>query len=296
MSAGYGPRKGCRQVADAFLKVFPGGRAPSRLAPVPKLILRSRDDISGPGITTIPQSLGTRAEIDLYASAHCYVSGSKGEGWGFMPMQAIAQGCPTILGDAHGHSAFAHYGIAIDTHPYDATRATFWGDGGEWWEPDFDQMCEAMWSVYNEYDSYADAARYGSIAVCSEFSWEESAKSLILELSDELFKDAPQTRTWKGAPPKLFHIRVNKSVTYTVNGVDYHFEPGRDYYESADLKRAILAAGHLDLTTFDPHDIGLEDDVIPADIRARNAICPTCRQPYNRDDSLKDLIGALDGQ
>lgn len=294
LSAGYGPRKGCRQVADAFLRVFPNGEPPSRLAPVPRLVLRSRDDIAGPGITTIPQPLGTKSEISLYANAHCYVSGSKGEGWGFMPMQAIAQGCPTILGDAHGHHAFAHYGIPIDTHPVSAKGATFWGDGGEWWEPDFDQMCEAMWYVYNNYAECVDTARYASLAVCSEFSWEESASKLILELSDELFKDGPSERVWKGAPPRLFHIRVNKAVTYTVNGVDHAFVPGVDYWESADLKRAILAAGHLDLATFDPNDIGREDDVVPAEIRARNSICPTCRQPYNRDDSLKDLIGALE--
>lgn len=151
LSAGYGPRKGCRQVADAFLKVFPRGEAPSKLAPVPRLILRSRDDIVGPGITAIPQTLGRQQEIDLYASAHCFVSGSKGEGWGFMPFQAIGQGCPTILGMGHGHSAFAHYGIPIGTNPFRCDKATFWGDGGEWWEPDFDQMCEAMWDVYNNY-------------------------------------------------------------------------------------------------------------------------------------------------
>jgi glycosyltransferase involved in cell wall biosynthesis len=293
--AGYGPRKGCKQVAAAFLKVFPGGRPPSPLAPIPRLILRSRDDIYGPGITMIPQNLGTKAEIDLYANAHCYVSGSKGEGWGLMPLQAIAQGMPTILGDAHGHHAFAHYGIPLDVHDYDATGATFWGDGGQWWEPDFDQMCEAMWEVYCNYDAYAAAAITNSFKVTEEFTWARSAEALVLELADHLYEAPPVAKVWKGAPPKLFHIRVNKECAYTINGVTHAFSPGHDYYESADLKRAIIASGHLDMSTFDPHDIGVEDSVDLSDLRARNSICPTCKQPYNRDDTLRELIGAVDG-
>ena len=275
-------------MADAFLKVFPKGQAPNKLDPIPRLILRSRDDIVGPGITTIPQAVGRQAEVDLYANAHCYVSGSLGEGWGFMPFQAIAQGCPTILGDAHGHHEFAHYGIPIETHPFRCEKATFWGDGGYWWEPDFDQMCEAMWDAYNNYDEYVDAARYGSLAVHAEFSWEESAKALILALGDELFKDGPTEKVWKGATPRLFRIRVNKSCTYTINGVAYHFEPGQDYYEAADLKRAILAAGHLDLSTFTEEDLGMEDDVDIVELRGRNSLCPTCHQRYNQDDSSQN--------
>lgn len=292
-SAGYGPRKGCDMVAAAFRKVFPRGEAPTRLGPVPRLILRSRDDIVGPGITTIPHNVSRAGEIDLYATAHCYVSGSKGEGWGFMPMQAIAQGCPTILGADHGHLAFAHYSIPIDTHPFRCERATFWGDGGYWWEPDFDQMCEAMWDVYNDYESYLAPAAANAQALTTEFTWEASATGVILELADQWGQAAPRGRVWKGATPRLFHIRVNKAVTYTVNGVDHAFLPGHDYYEAADLKRAVMAAGHLDMETFDPNDLGMEDNVVPAELRARNSICPTCRNPFNRDETLRELVGGL---
>ena len=293
LTAGYGTRKNSAQVAKAFLTVFPDGKPPTPLEPIPRLIIRSRDDISGPGITSIRQDLSGSQEIALYADSHCYVSGSMGEGWGMMPLQAIAQGLPTILGNAHGHAAFAHYGIPLDVHPYDAKGATFWGDGGEWWQPDFDQMCEAMWDVYQDYNKHEEIAAARSFRAVAEFPWSRTAEELIFNLS-EMFEDPPTQRVWKEAPPKLFHIRVNKTCTYNVNGIAYHFEPGVDYHESADLKRAIIAAGHLDWSTFDPHDLGLEDSANVAELRARNSICSTCHQPYNRDDTLKELIGALD--
>jgi glycosyltransferase involved in cell wall biosynthesis len=293
LTAGFGPRKGSAQVAKAFLTVFPDGKPPTPLDPIPRLQIRSRDGITGPGITSINQSLSGAQEIELYANAHCFVSGSKGEGWGLMPLQAIAQGLPTILGNAHGHAAFAQYGIGLDTHPYDAKGATFWGDGGEWWEPDFDQMCEAMWQVYSNYALYEQEAMVNAYHAIAEFPWSRTAEELIFNLP-EMFEEPPTQRVWREAPPKLFHIRVNKAVTYNVNGVAYHFNPGVDYYEAADLKRAIIAAGHLEWATFDPNDLGLEDDANVAELRARNSICDQCHMPFNRDDTLRDLIGALD--
>ena len=292
LTAGYGTRKGCRQVADAFYAVFPEGKPPSPLMPIPKLIVRSRDDITGPGVTRISQDLSNREEIELYASAHCFVSGSKGEGWGLMPLQAMAQGLPTILGKDHGHAAYAHHGIPLKTHPVSAKGATFWGDGGEWWEPDFKQMCDAMWAVYTNYAEYEDRASKASDLVRGEFTWQHTAESLIFNLP-EIFEPAPTERVWRGAPPRLFHLRVNQVCTFTVNGVDNFFEPGKDYYEAADVKRAVIAAGKLDWATFDPNDLGLEDNADVAVFRAANSICPTCKMPFNRDDTLADLVKGL---
>ena len=290
LTAGYGPRKGVKQVVEAFLTVFPGGEPLWPGGPIPRLTVRSRDDVSGPGVTCIAQDLSLAAEVELYANAHCYVSGSKGEGFGFMPLQAIIQGCPTILGDAHGHAAYAHYGFGIGTHPLECKRATFWGDGGEWWEPNFDELCDSMRMVYCEYPAAEEFAYNSAHAAAKEFTWEHTAEELVFNLSDELFKPAPTERVWVGAPPKLFHIRVNKDCAYTVNGVVHAFEPGKDYWEAPDLKRAILTAGHLDMSTFDPNDLGVEDNADLDMLRARNSVCSTCHQPFNRDDTLAELF------
>lgn len=293
-SAGYGPRKGCRQVADAFLRVFPGGKPPTPMEPIPRLILKSRDDISGPGITMIGQQLSAASEVDLYANVHCYVSGSKGEGWGLMPFQAMGQGCPTILGDAHGHHQFAQYAsFRLDTHPVDASKGTFWGDGGEWWEPDFDQMCEAMWEMYQNYDQYAKEAAVSADTLGRVYTWDHAAEALLWGLNGELFEDPPTAATWRAATPHLFPFRVNKDCSYSINGQMHAFTPGVEYWEAADLLRAVMASGHLDWSTFDPDSLGREDDVDLARLRALNSICPTCHNPYNRDDTLRDLVGAL---
>ena len=292
LTAGFGPRKGATQVLKAFQTVFPGGKPLRKGGAIPQLTIRSREEFHAPNVRVIAVDLSAAAELDLYANSHCYVSGSKGEGFGFMPLQAICQGLPTILGNAHGHAAYAHYGIPIGTHPLTCKSATFWGDGGEWWEPNFAEMCDAMESVYLDYAYYENRSYDAAHAAAAEFTWEKTAEQILVNLDDQIYLPGPIDRTWHKAPPKLFHIRVNKPCDYVVNGVMHHFVPETDYYEAADLKRSIIAAGHLDLATFDPNDLGVEDNADIDMLRARNAICPTCHMPYNRDTSLLELMGA----
>jgi hypothetical protein len=289
LTAGFGPRKGTDQVIKAFQKAFPRGLAPERGGPIPRLIVKSRDDVWGTGVTRISEMLSPKAELALYADAHCFVSGSKGEGWGFMPFQAIAQGCPTILGAAHGHEEFAGLGIPIETHPFRCETATFWGDGGHWWEPDFDQMVEAMRDVYANYPRYARDAEKASPILHKTYTWENTATQLLAGLDDVIDLEPPPFKVWRGAPPRLFHIRVNKFCAFAINGVHTAFYPGKDYWEPADIRRAILASGHMDLSVFDPSDLGMEDGDIAEEARAHNERCPTCHQRYNIDPDLAEL-------
>lgn len=288
LTAGFGIRKNCVQVVDAFKKVFPDGK-PIGTGPIPRLICRSADDVFGEGVFRVSSPLSEEEEISLYSQAHCYVSGSLGEGWGMMPNQAIAQGCPTILGDAHGHAEFAHYGIPIKTKPYDAKEATFWGDGGQWWKPDFDEMCEAMRYVYSEWEDAKWWAAQASKMCLDQFNWDRTAEKVLFELP-EVFNDPPTQRTWKPATPRMYLVRVNKFCTYTVNGQQFQFQPGQDYYESGDLKRSMLLGGNFDMSAFDPHEEGLDADKVE-DLQARNGRCALCHQRFGSDSTLQEAMG-----
>ncbi len=85
-----------------------------------------------PRTEVIQAIVPTEEMVAIYADAHCYVGPSRGEGWGMQPLQAMAQGMPTILSDAHGHSEFSHLGIPI---PCGLSKAGMflYGDAGTWW-------------------------------------------------------------------------------------------------------------------------------------------------------------------
>ena len=154
--AGQGPRKGIDVAIRAFNAVF-GSFEPTASDPIPKLIVKSRHHMKGIGGYGIQEVAGTMSaadEIELYAQAHCFLGLARGEGWGLMPFQAMAQGCPTILHDAHGHHEFAY--LASETVGTSLTKAEpfIFGDADMWWEPNFGETCDAMWELYSNYEDY----------------------------------------------------------------------------------------------------------------------------------------------
>lgn len=280
LTSGGGPRKNTAMVASAFQRVF-GDHIRGRVrGPVPRLVIQAADAGSGNGILPVRSRLTPQAVVDLYASAHCYVTASRGEGWGLMPNQSIAQGCPTILPDSSGMSAFAHYGIGIPTITKPAGNHTFWGDGGEWWEPDFDALCQAMWAVYSDYDRYLAPTKSNSASCLGEFNWQLTAERLLYNLP-EAWEAGPAARAWCSCKQRLFRVLVTGPIQYTINGVVHAYKPGVEYWETADLKMRLGESGKLDAACIDPLELGRE--VTQAWIEAAaTPTCPTCGQVMPR--------------
>jgi len=305
LTGGAGPRKGCNEVIQAFNTVFAAWK-PS-WGPEPHLTVRASNIfepdtlVTTPGVrcdlridkpapvgrvTQLRRTLTQEAEIELYARSHCFVSGSKGEGWGFMPHQAIAQGMPTILGRAHGHAAFAHYGLPIDTHLQKPTIHTHWGAAGEEWAPDFDQMCESILDVYRNWDRSAMVARAQAEAIALEFSWDRTAQILLDNLPElerpMLEGDLP----WHSMPQRLYETRVVRHSTWTVNGRHSTFDPGITYWIPWADKLLLAERGDLTQDCVSPREVGIDARMKPADLVER---CPHCEQRYGSDTSLLRL-------
>jgi glycosyltransferase involved in cell wall biosynthesis len=103
---------------------------------------------------------------------HCLVYPSHGEGFGLIPLQAIATGMPTILTDWSALDEFSEYGIKLD-YKIGPTGPGFYYGLGEWAEPSFDDLCIKMESVYNMYGGYAEDAYNNALSVRSDerFDW-----------------------------------------------------------------------------------------------------------------------------
>jgi glycosyltransferase involved in cell wall biosynthesis len=280
LCAGHGPRKGLDVAIAAFKKVF-GDRDRS---PRPVLMVKSprpTDGAVGHGIVNVTGWLTDAEEVDLYAQAHCFLAPSRGEGFGLMPLQALAQGLPTILTAAHGHAAFAHLGYPVAATE---TRAlpSLYGDTGQWWEPDLDQLCENMAYVYDNYETAAKEAEQVSFRVHRDFSWDRCATA-TLDAIGRHHLDAPYTGDgrWQTMSVRRYPVQVSRFWACQVGGVDYQFHPGRTYWETAELKRILYQTGVLDPACVDPDgDHGLTDDQAArlGDYTAAHAYCHACGQ------------------
>lgn len=299
LCGGSGQRKGTDLAAEAFAKAFPAGSWPKD-GPVPTLVLKSPKGVD-PNVeyTDLPMDqvrlvngwLTSDEEVDLYASAHCYVQPSRGEGFGLQPLQAIAQGCPTILTAAHGHDTFAHLGWGLSSTMVPAGDFIY-GESGDWWEPSVDEIVDHMRSIFEDYDGAEERAHNASELALNTFTWAKTADRFIDALPDLTEPFTGDPGVWHEPVSKQYRVRVLRPRTVNVAGTIFQFEPGRDYWVPADVKRVMFNAEWLDPECLADEDHGL----LPVQVAeveeysARNSHCRECGQPLNSRPTRSDEI------
>lgn len=285
---GSGPRKGTDVAHRAFFAAFPDARTDG---PIPRLVMKNPKsepfDLANGRVEMIGGKISAEAERALYASAHCYLQPSRGEGFGLQPLQAIAQGLPTILTDAHGHEAFAYLGYGLDSKLEVADYFSF-GDAGEWWEPDFDQLVDTMRYVYDNYDECEVRARDAAGVVAREFTWANSADQ-FLEALGELNPFTP-TDEWVTPTPLKYVARTTRTMNVDIAGRFYTFKAGQDYRVTADVKRVLGDGGHLDPACTVDVELTPEEHVADGMLEDPPHYCPHCGQRDNSGKTFADDI------
>lgn len=275
---GSGPRKGTDLAHKAFRKVF---KSWPKDMPVPKLIMKNTrgEDYYGERIEIIGGRISAEDEVALYETAHCYLQPSRGEGFGLQPLQALAQGIPTILTAAHGHDAFAHLGYGIPATLGQSGYFIF-GDAGDWWEPDFDELCELMEYVYLNYGEAKSKAKQSADEINRQFTWRNTAYRFIDAIGQERLIPYSGNHQWYVPESRLYTLITNRDWHCEIAGTNFYFVKGKEYHESADVKRILFEAGLLDSNCLTGDDIGLAPEQaarIPA-YTAAQEFCPLCHQ------------------
>lgn len=244
--SGSGPRKGADLARRAFHAVF-GNFAGD--GPIPRLVIKDPrgHERPGPSIDVISGYLHPDEEVQLYADAHCFLAPSRGEGWGMQPLQAIAQGIPTILTDAHGHRSFSRFGLPISSS-FAKSDYFLFGDAGDWWEPDFDALCDRMKWVYEHYDFESYQAKVNAHVVARRFTWENSADQIVKSIGGytRLSEDTRHEGVWRDVECQKFELITTRDWRADIAGVTHVFKKGATYMVSADVKRVLFEGGALD--------------------------------------------------
>lgn len=204
--------------------------------------------LAHPGVRIIER---TNDMPGLFAKAHCFVAASRGEGFGLMPLQAMAQGCPAILTGGHGHGEFAHHGYEIATSMVPSTFTGI-GNPGMWWEPDFDELRAMIEAVADAPDAAGEDALARAADIGAEFAWDPERLMTLTGAGGTAVKGG-----WIPDREALVHpVRVTEYVRADIGPHQVNLRPGVDYLHAWDVKRTLHESGVLDPAVWDP--AGLE--------------------------------------
>ena len=251
ISAGRGAR---RKGIDVSIKVFKRFRKiiKDEGFPAPRLILKAKCNLSNPDpdIIVFDEQMSDQEEADFYAKAHVYLGLSRGEGWGMIPHQTIAQGMPKILTDAHGHAEFAKYGIGIN-HGWCSAENEIVGRTGDWWEPDEDQALLALLDVFHNYKTHLATAKESAEKI-KEFTWDRTAQEIIASLPKKPAKF--KVGELVHAPQSRLTLKVIHPIDCNIGDRMYSFKPGKEYQVTSDVKRVLYDANYVDPSCIDPFE------------------------------------------
>lgn len=137
---------------------------------------------SGVNIKIIDRYMTVKEMQDLYSQADCFVFPSRGEGFGLPPLEAMATGLPVILADNTGMSEFCNekYNYPIKKHT--KTKAMRfpkrWGDVGNWYDPDYNEIRERMKYVYEHQEEAREKGKAAAKWVAKNFTVANTAESM----------------------------------------------------------------------------------------------------------------------
>lgn len=125
-------------------------------------------------VNLITEVLDIEDLINLYHNHHILVYPSYGEGFGFIPIQAMATGMPVIM-----NTSWASYKRFVVTEPVeDKLIESPWPDvhPGEMLEPDFESLKRSMVDTVENIGKRSGAAFGLSPYIHAQYSWEKVTK------------------------------------------------------------------------------------------------------------------------
>jgi glycosyltransferase involved in cell wall biosynthesis len=186
----------------------------------------------GPNVYLHRNWMDLKEQRTWFSQADCFIAASRGEGFGLMPLQAIAMGIPTIVSDSTGQSQFKH--LATGVIPCGKSMAV---TIGQWDEPNLEALMELMLHHYNHPEETKAQAKLNAPKT-KEFSWDNATAQLIAALPQgSLLK----TKTWEKAEVTV-SITLKRNLKCDIGKESFVFTKGVTYEVSENVHQVLFDA------------------------------------------------------
>ena len=173
--------------------------------------------------------------VKFFNDADCFIAATRGEGFGLMPLQAMAMGIPTIINASSGQAEFAD--IASIVIPHKKSPSIY---GGLWDESDPDDLADAMRTLFSSHANYKASAKL-RVRKTKVWSWDNAARQLADKLPVGNLLKEPVWDTAKVSLP----MRVKRKVTGSINGKEFTYLPGQEYVVPENVYQVVFDSGNV---------------------------------------------------
>lgn len=214
MCAGYmQPRKGARETVEAYCRAFAGRRDVALVIKNVKefwgkdergTLLQVMSEYDAPPVGILQTVLSEYQMAALLRGADCFVNAHHREGFGLMPLQAMACGTPTIVTDYHGPQQYATkdncYLLPVtEMQPAQDTREE---KRVEWAMYDVDALAEIMQEAAVRDKRRASIIKQG-LATAQKWTWQQGAAAIIDAVEETTGYLRRRPRKWHAANVKV---------------------------------------------------------------------------------------------
>lgn len=204
-----------------------------------KLAPHARDN---PPLNTMPEVVFHREwmsmdeQVAFFNQADLWVAPARGEGFGLIPLQAIACAKPTIITATSGQAQFAHHATHVISH-----KPVPSGGHGRWDESNPRELAEAITDCHNNYARWQKEAAGKRDAAIKEFSWKKAAEALT-----KAVPVGEPLKTRKFVPLEVsVAFKVNRKTEASINGRERRFVPGVEYRDTEGMFEVLWNAGYI---------------------------------------------------
>jgi glycosyltransferase involved in cell wall biosynthesis len=136
---------------------------------------------AGLRVKVYDQVMSQQDMVRLYHQCHCLVYPSRGEGFGLIPLEAMATGLPTIIpcdgmGDFTEHAA----GILQNSEWVQSTEQKI--HPGKWMSHSLDELVYVMEMMIANYEKYAQFQYDQTSVIYEKFNWDAVADRAIARI------------------------------------------------------------------------------------------------------------------